>query len=81
MENNIIFSKSGVEIIKRGDKYFACIDEGGIGSKFIEYEVTEEEAKAIMDDVDHFEPILLKYKNERLRKEGYFDRKFRFKYL
>jgi hypothetical protein len=81
MEENTIYSDYGTEIIKRGEKYYARIDEGGIASQYVEYEITEVEAKEIMEDIDRSVPILLKYKNERLRKEGYFDRKFRFKYL
>jgi MFS family permease len=59
IEETLIFCDYGVDIIKRGEKFFIRYDSGGIVVKMQEDEITEEEALAAQESEQSAYQVLL----------------------
>lgn len=64
----VIYNQFGIEVLKENDSYFMRYDAGGIASKIVKIEITEEEAKELqqqMTDQDMYN-YLIRNLNDRM---------------
>lgn len=57
--NEIVFSDFGIEIFKRGERYFIRYDAGEIAVQFREEEITGEEAARAQESAESAYQVLL----------------------
>ena len=61
-----IFDDYGVEILKRGNKYFIRVDSGELASRLLEAEISEDDISKVKQDEASALKVLLDYQNRGL---------------
>jgi hypothetical protein len=60
----IILEDEGIQLIKKGNKYYLKFDEGELMFKIRELEITEEEAKKITENSDIAYDVIISYQEK-----------------
>lgn len=60
----IIFDEQNEQIILRDGKYYLRTDVGHFVPKFIEIEISKEDAEKVMQDINHATQLVWDYQNK-----------------
>lgn len=60
----MIFDERGVQILKRDGTYYLGIEDGGHMSRYLEFEISKEDAEKVMQDIMYSSKLLLDYQNK-----------------